>query len=211
MTTTLDVLLIETEPYAGLHAATDLSAAGHRIHRCYPQRPSSGAREQGEPRLCAALTGGGCPIDGGAIDVAVVAGPAASGDTALTAAGVTCALRHDIPLVADDSCTTSFGRRFVRRANGAVVDACVHEAHDAHRDLRVDILRRIAPLCARERLDPNAVGVRFETDGPRLRITLEGPAVKRHVQQVMGVRVLDAIRSAGRVFGQVDVVYEATA
>jgi hypothetical protein len=208
MTTALDVLLIETEPYVGLHSATQLARAGHRVHRCYPTGASSCEPAEGSPRLCTALSGGTCPIDAETIDVAVVAGPASSEHLALTAAGVTCALRAHIPLVADDSCSTSFGARDAQRANGDVVGACARAADGTYDELRVDVLRRIGPALAVDGIDVARVEVDIAAVGPRLTVSLAGPPIERSLRQTLGVRVLDAVRSAGRVFGQVDVRYE---
>lgn len=211
MTRSLDVLLIETEVNAGLYAAEELGAGGHRVHRCYPGSQITETDHPGSSPMCVAITDGACPIDDGSIDVAVVAGSGAKDRPALTAAGVTCALRRHIPLVADDTCPSTFGSRLAGRANGDVVGACVRAADDSFADLRTDILTRIAPTIAAEHLDPKAIGCRFETDGPRLNITVTGPQASQAIRQALGVRVLDALRAAGRVYGQVNVSYETAA
>ena len=209
MTRSLDVLLIESEADAGLHAADALGAGGHRVHRCYPRSARMPDEASGGP-LCVAITDGDCPIDDGHIDVAVVAGATTTDRPTLAAAGVTCALRRHIPLVADDTCPATFGSRLAGRANGDVVGACVRAAEDAFMDLRSDILTRISPTVAAEHLDPTSIGCRFETDGPRLTVTITGPEAGSMIRQALGVRVLDAVRASGRVHGQVNVAYETT-
>jgi hypothetical protein len=208
MTHSLDILLIENEPEAGLHSASVLDAGGHRVHRCYPRGRQATAASSDGTAICVAVTDGACPIEREAIDVAVVAGRQSEDRPGLTAAGVTCALRNHIPLVADDSCTGTFGARLSGRANGDVVAACVRALEDAHADLRADILTRIAPTIAAEHLDMSRIGCRVTADGHRLTVTVTGPPTSRSVQQALGVRVLDAVRSAGRTFGQVDVGYD---
>jgi hypothetical protein len=210
MTRSLDVLLIESEANAGLHAADALDAGGHRVHRCFPHAGVQADEQSPGSPMCVAVIEGACPIDDGSIDVAVVAGPSAKDRPTLTAAGVTCALRRHIPLVADDNCPSSFGSRLAGRANGDVVGACVRAAADSFADLRTDILTRITPTVVAEHLDPQAIGCRFETDGPRLNVTITGPEAGTMIRQALGVRVLDAVRASGRVYGQVNVAYETT-
>jgi hypothetical protein len=207
MKTSLDVLLIETRPDAGSASEADLSAAGHRVHRCYPTVEP----DPGSPRLCTALTAGACPLDDGAIDVALVAGPATIGERDEPVAAVTCALRHHVPIVADDSCTSCFGPWMAARANADVVAACEAATEGAFDDLETDILRRLAPVVASQHLPFDAIDACCAMAGPRLQVTLIGPPLDRAIRHVLSVRVLDAVRSAGRVFGAVDVSYELTA
>ena len=86
------VLVVESDRHAAANAVTDLQAAGHHVVRCH---------EQDLPAFpCNALCDGECPIDADAgVDVVVdyrsrpYPRPTAYED------GVTCALRHHIPLV----------------------------------------------------------------------------------------------------------------
>ena len=55
------------------------------------------------------------------------------------------------------------------------------------------------------------VAVSFHREGTNLRIDLAGPPAAAATRQALGVRVLDALRSSGRTFGQVDVSYSDTA
>lgn len=206
MTDSLDVLLIETERGSGLLTANTLGASGHRVHRCFPGENSPDAASE----VCVAVTEGDCPIDAHGIDVAVVAGPLRTDQPAQTAAGVTCALRRQVPLVADDSCTASFGSRLTGRANGDISGACQRAAETTFAGLRASILARLTPTFVAHRLDPADMGCRIETDGPRLRVTVTGPPAAPSLRQALGVRVLDAIHADDRVYGQVDVSYEAT-
>lgn len=206
MTDSLDVLLIEADRGAGLQAASRLEAGGHRVHRCFP------LNEPADPQaeVCVAVSSGTCPIDNGLIDVAVVAGPLAENRPAMTTAGVTCALRRHVPLVADDTCRSSFGSHLAGRANGDIAEACQRAAIDALAGFRADILSRLNPTFAVHGLNPADMGCRIDADGPRLTVTVTGPAADRSMEQAIGVRVLDAIRAADRVFGQVNVCYEST-
>lgn len=87
------VLLLETDRHAGDACSDRLQAAGHRVVRCH------------EPDLdafpCNALCGNGtCSLEAGAaIDVAVSCRAHPYPHPTLLEDGVSCALRHRIPLV----------------------------------------------------------------------------------------------------------------
>lgn len=95
-----------------------------------------------------------------------------------------------------------------RVEGGEVASACEDAATKGFASLRDDIVRRVHPLAAAAGLDARALTCRFETDGPRLRVVVRGPAVTTAFGNALAVRVLDAVRSARRSFGQVDVTYE---
>ena len=48
-----------------------------------------------------------------------------------------------------------------------------------------------------------------ERSGPHIVVRLGGPAITPARRQALSVRVLDAVRSIGRTYGQVDVAYQA--
>ncbi|HVM54000.1 MAG TPA: hypothetical protein VM262_12450 [Acidimicrobiales bacterium] len=73
-------------------------------------------------------------------------------------------------------------------------------------DLRIEILRRIAPLVRAAGLAEHEVDCRLEGPAARLTVVLRGPRLAAAVRQALGVRVLDAVHADGRTFGTVDVV-----
>ena len=73
-------------------------------------------------------------------------------------------------------------------------------------DLRIEILRRIAPLVRAAGLAEHEVDCRLEGRAALLTVVLRGPRLAAAVRQALGVRVLDAVHADGRTFGTVDVV-----
>jgi hypothetical protein len=71
--------------------------------------------------------------------------------------------------------------------------------------LAADVSARISGILRPLGIDPGAFVCRVEHDFPRLHVVLEGPSVDERTAQALGVRVLDAVRCAGRTYGQVDV------
>jgi hypothetical protein len=73
-------------------------------------------------------------------------------------------------------------------------------------DLRYAILSHTRGALA----DINDLVCVVERSGPHIMVRLGGPAISSARQRALSVRVLDAVRSIGRTYGQVDVTYEAT-
>ena len=71
-------------------------------------------------------------------------------------------------------------------------------------DLRYAVLARIRPALA----DIDHVRCRLDRHGSNVVVHLAGPAISEMRRRAVVVRVLDAVRSIGRTYGQVDVVYE---
>jgi hypothetical protein len=73
-------------------------------------------------------------------------------------------------------------------------------------ELRREIVRLVQTVVP-DPGDGPTIGCDIEEDGPRLVIHLSGPPVDDRVEQAMAVRVLDAIGTSGRTYGQVSVEY----
>ena len=71
-------------------------------------------------------------------------------------------------------------------------------------DLHFAVLAHIRHALA----DIDQVGCRVERQGSNMIVRLSGPAISEMRRQALAVRVLDAVRSVGRTYGHVDVVYE---
>jgi len=207
MTRQLNVLVAESHPGLAASAMAALEAAGHRVHRCY----EPGHRWS----PCAALQGEPCPLEG-PIDVAYLRRLSMTPRPTPLEDGVRCALRRRIPVVE--------GGRSVLDPFEPFIDSCVEHEHDVvaaveaaaeHRyePLRADVLRRIGPLLQAAGLGDEDVTCRIEPRGVDLDVHLELDAAEdRRLDQALGVRTLDAVRAAGRSFGQVDVhVHHVTA
>jgi hypothetical protein len=114
------VLHVEAVRRAGAEAESDLRAAGHEVVGCESFDPTAPCRGL-EPV-------GGCPIDDGDVDVALVS--RSGSDLTMSERGALCAARHRIPVVVDSSTGTavSFGPgTFI--AGDDVVKACEQAAH----------------------------------------------------------------------------------
>jgi hypothetical protein len=95
------------------------------------------------------------------------------------------------------------------RAGDDVVTACEATAELGFQPLRDEIMLRISRVLAGAGIDPNDVDVLFDFAATNLTVRLRGPAVDGSVEQALGVRVLDALRTSRRSFGHVGVSYEA--
>lgn len=201
MTKPMDVLLIEAHPGDGEVAADRLQAAGHTVHHCYTDHDHT---------VCSAITDHTCPLDDG-IDVALLARGRITPRPTATEAGVACAVRAGIPVVEMGSDVLDpFEPWVAARVDDDVVAACEEGVRRGYDSLRSGIRQRTERTLQSAGIDPGDVSVSFEVDAPRLTVQLQGPPVTPSVQQALGVRVLDALRSEPRTFGQVNVTYVPT-
>lgn len=200
--TSLDVLLVESHPGNGAREAGALERAGHHVHRCH----EPGAT--GFP--CTEITSpGSCPLDAG-VDVALLMRRVAPHPTDLEQ-GVSCALRAGVPIIEDGpTILDPFEPYLTGRVTGDVVAACEEATDSGWSPLRQAILDRAGGVLAGAGIDCDDVAVSFHREGTNLRIDLAGPPAAAATRQALGVRVLDALRSSGRTFGQVDVSYSDT-
>ncbi|HET9443212.1 MAG TPA: hypothetical protein VFO65_07800 [Acidimicrobiales bacterium] len=213
MTNPLDVLLVEAHPGLGAAEARELERAGHRVHRCHEDGavPGPGAGF-GDHHLCRAVTTGDCPLDGH-VDVALVVRrswrPAFR--PTVGEAGVSCALRAGVPLVEDGPALFDpFTPWLTGRVAGDPVGACEAAAAAGLATLGQDIHLRIERLLGAAGIPPQAVACRFDRGWPRPHVVLVGPPVTIELRQALAVRVLDAVRAAGRTYGDVAVSYDVT-
>jgi len=88
----MKVLLLESDRFAGAEVARRLESAGHDVHRCH---------EAGGPAFpCNGLDGGDCPVEvDGGVDLAVTVRAHPHPKPTVYEDGVSCALRHHVPLV----------------------------------------------------------------------------------------------------------------
>lgn len=201
MTKALDVLVVESELRAADSAVAELEAAGHRVHRCHDEGTHGFA--------CNGVAdSGSCPIDDH-IDVAwVVRSRVRPTPTALEY-GVRCAIRAGIPIVEDGSETLDPFMPWIaaRHQPGADIAAtCTEVAHLAFEPLSRNITARIAALLVSNTINPDEVRCHIDALHHRLAVHLALPVpVERSIQHALAVRVLDAVRSSGRTFGEVGV------
>ena len=207
MTTTLDVLLLESQSRAGDAASAVLEAAGHRVQRCFDE-PSFGFPCRGmlDPREC--------PVER-PVDVALLVRRRVAPRPTPYEGGVRCAIRAGVPIVEYgtelfDPYAPWVGTRIESIAD--VVPACVAAAQQTLAPLRRAITDQIRALLDAAEVDREAVRQIIDTNGPSMVVHLHLPApVSRSLEQALAVRVLDAVRSHGRTLGSIDVAIHAPA
>lgn len=169
-------LLIDSDPATSAQVAVSLGALGHEVVRC---------RERGAPAFpCAALAPEGCPLERGPVDVVVTAHDSSWSIPGADEAGVTCALRIGVPVVAVSATGHPFGDHAEPCTDPADVGSACDRAIDAAGR------RRAAPLEAEARrlltlegVDAGHVAVEVVRDAETARIVVrterpvaEGPA-----------------------------------
>lgn len=185
----LDVLLLESRPGAGEAAGMTLAEAGHRVHRCYP----SGEGGFG----CRAVLDGSCPLDGH-VDAALLARDPGDAGPTIDEAGVRCALRAGVPLVAveGEGSGPASGWATVTTRGLGVDMACRRAVALARRPVAEAVEEELRPVLREAGLS-GEVHCRIESRWPRLRvaITVDGDVDPR-LEQRLGVRAYDVVRGA---------------
>lgn len=199
MSTPLDVLVVENRRHAADAAVADLEAAGHHVHRCFdPDSPGFPCQAIREP--------GTCPLDQG-VDVALSVRDRIEPRPTRYEQGISCAIRAGVPIAeVGPQALDPFEPWVTCRITNDVAVGVATAAERGLDELRRAVIRRIRPLVA----DPDlaqAIACTFERSGHRLVVHLSGPAVGPRIEQAMAVRVLDAVWSSNRTYGQVDVAY----
>ena len=120
----LRVLVLESEPGAADTAIEELRTAGHSVVRCHepgaPAFPCNGLVERRQ-----------CPMESAPVDLALTVRSGAPMHPTPTEDGVSCALRHRVPLVVRGRCRLRSVRRPATTVVGGVnrvVDACERTA-----------------------------------------------------------------------------------
>ncbi len=207
----LDVLLLEATPGDGRADTLALEAAGHRVHRCFPEGSPPGAVHPSGWAPCQALTEGRCPLDE-PIDVALLARHGMHPRPEPGEAGIRCAVRAGVPVVEDGGdLLDPFAPWIARRTDaGGVVAACEEAARDAMAPV-VDRLRVSSDRLLRAAgVHPDEVDAAFEIDRDRLVVRLTGPELPAHTARALCDRARGALSVLPRRFARVDVGYAAT-
>jgi hypothetical protein len=92
----------------------------------------------------------------------------------------------------------------VARVGGPKTGAGVIHDDPELDDLRDAVVAHLRPALA----DLGHVGCRLDRHGSNVVVHLTGPEISPTRRQAVAVRIIDAVRSVGRTFGHVDVVYE---
>jgi hypothetical protein len=192
------------ESYRGAAAAAvhDLEAAGHHVLRCYDE-DSSGFPCRG------VIDATQCPL-ARHTDVALLVRGRVTPHPTAREQGATCAIRAGVPLVeAGPAALDPFELWLAARVDDDVVATCEAASHAALAELRREILRLAAPVFAAGVAADRTV-CRLEPEATQLHVRFDLPVtVTPGVRQALAVRVLDAVRGAGRTCGPVQVTVTA--
>lgn len=206
MSRQLDVLLIESYPGIGDRDAEMLSAAGHRVSRCFT---ADGADTDVNQSVCVGVRERTCPLDHAA-DVALLVRDATAAGTTSTEIGVMCALRAGVPVVSNGSGVPGpFDGWLLACDADDVAASCVNAVEHSFDYLRGDIDARVSPVLAEAGLSPDSLHYDFETSGRDLSVAISGPSLPAATKETIAIRLGDALRSDRREFSRKSVSYTA--
>ena len=197
------VMLLETDRHAADDAKRRLEEAGHEVVRCHGP---------GEPAWpCAALRDDQrCPLDDG-VDVALTIRAHPYPRPTATEDGVTCALRHHVPLVVAGTSALDPFDEFVTidAHDGDVVAACEQAVAlplVVHSEAATAEVRRLLAKEGIEAPGVDGAAAVATRHGNRVRVEVEVPGgVDRRLADVLAVRVEGAVRAVDRYAAGIDV------
>jgi hypothetical protein len=198
---TVRVLVVESDRHTADRAIADLRAAGHEVARCH---------ESGAPAFpCNALCdGGNCPLDsGGSVDVLLDYRAHPHPRPTPFEDGVSCALRHQIPVVvAGTSALNPFDRWSASlAADDSVVDACERAASARIESLGAVALAKVRQLLSDEPAVADAADVSVTRNAGTLQAVVLLPECADELDAALAVGVAGAIRTRDRWTPRVDV------
>jgi hypothetical protein len=164
------ILLLESAPGVGAEAAASLTAEGHELVRCIdPGAPAFPCREVEEP--------GSCPLGTQpAVDCAVVVHEGDARQPTAWEAGVSCALRHQVPVVTRHEGAKSPFAGWAIPVGDAGIDAACELAVTAARAHEVrPLVDEVEQFLDRLGIAPGGVAVDIRREGDRARIVVTVP------------------------------------
>lgn len=202
----MEVLVTESNRGAARSAAEQLVAAGHRVHRCHDE--SSAAFP------CVGVTSR-CPLDETSVDLVLAVRNHVRPNPIASEAGVSCGLRHRVPVaVAGQTALNPFEAFGAEPVAGDLVDECERIASSA-RPAHENVARTVVEQSLVQQGQPIATAsVSVRRRSGRLRVRVAVPAdVSKRARDMIGVRVVGALREFDRHAGgiDIDVVTEASA
>ena len=195
----MDILVTESTSGAAQAAATELEAAGHRVHRCHDSGSATFP--------CAGLTDD-CPLDAGAIDLVLTVRGHVRTTPAPAEDGVTCGLRHRVPVAVTGQTVMNpfeaFGAETVDPDD--LVAACERVASSrrpGHEEAAIAVMRDTLAVEGHA-TEPSDVAVQ-RVDG-RLRVRVMVPEeVPGRAREIVAVRVVGRLREFDPHAGGIDI------
>lgn len=191
------ILLTESDHGTADHAAQALEEAGHEVVRCAaPDAPSF---------PCTGLASGDCPLDD-RVDVAVTFRAKPHPRPTPREMGVTCALRHHVPLVvAGEHGSDPFVTWATASVPGQDTEALLAAVDDAaERELPAHAAA--AAEEARLRLGVDDVHATARRHGNGVTVSVHPPmALDDRRRETLGIQVAAAVRRVDRYTGVIDV------
>jgi hypothetical protein len=201
----LRVLVTEDERGAAQAAEAELRAAGHEVVRCVApgeaEFPCAGLRSLDE-----------CPLRSGNVDVTLAVRAGASAVPARSEDGVLCSIRHRVPVVlAGEGALDPFDDWEAAAVADAddVVWACertVAQPLRAHSEIAANAVADVLRMHGVE--ESALVSVRRHAGGLQVRVRV--PEVSRKVRQLIGVRIVGALRAYDPEASGIDVSFAPT-
>ena len=194
----MDVLVLESDPGAASAAVAQLEAAGHRVVRCH---------EAGDnPFPCAGLAGE-CPLEASPVDVALTVRAHPHSRPTPLEDGVTCALRHRVPVVvAGRTMLDPFEQFGAEEAADDVVEACEEAVVSVRQEHSVIATRALRDTLGRAPLPGDAAVAEVRRSGGRLTVELSVPSeTPQQVRDTAAVRITGALRAFDPTATGIDV------
>lgn len=205
MSTSLNLLVLESHSGVADRSIEALEAAGHRVHRCH---------EGGRAFPCVGVTTPHeCPIDHH-VDAALLVRRGVAPATTPLEDGVPCALRAGIPVVEDGTdLLDPYAEHITTRvATGeSVVDACERAVVEAMQPLEADVAAALVPFLEANGMHAGEVGVRLEPLGDALRIHLHTGDLPPTLVGQLSVKAVDTVRAMRRSWSAIEVTTAGTA
>ena len=194
----MDILVTESNRGTAAEAAAELEAAGHRVHRCHA--PSAPAFP------CAGLLSG-CPLEHGTIDLVVAARDHVRPTPTATEDGVTCGLRHGIPVaVLGQPLMNPFEPFGAIALTGDLVSECQRIASSRRVGYEEVALAIVREALAAEDQPTDQAAVSVERIEGRLRVQVFVPVeVPERVRRHLAVRVVGRLREHDRHVAGIDI------
>ncbi len=195
----MDILVTESASGAARAAAEELEAAGHRVHRCHDASSSTFP--------CAGLTSE-CPLDAGTIDLVLTVRGHVRVTPAPTEDGVTCGLRHRVPVAVTGQTVMNPFEALGAEAVDVddIVAACERVASSrrpGHEEVASAVMRDTLAIEGHA-IEPSDVVV--QRVGGRLRVRVMVPGeVPERAREIVAGRVVGRLREYDPHAGGIDI------